>query len=172
MDMFKSKNYYILWTVSMCTTSLHSKFCKIVLWHECTRLIWMDYLLQNICLSCRPGFNTSYYNYKASLLALLRACMTASSSGICSLVNDWDWCFWKFSDKKWCWIIWYRCLTNWTWCKIKELMEQLLNDIFMTYLWHWATLPCNLSQVANYQSRVGSILSNTSELQGLFFGES
>ena len=27
--MFKSKNYYVLWTVSICTTSLHSKFCKI-----------------------------------------------------------------------------------------------------------------------------------------------
>jgi hypothetical protein len=35
INMFKSKYYYVLWTVSMCTTSLHSKFCKIVLWYEC-----------------------------------------------------------------------------------------------------------------------------------------
>ena len=26
--MFKSKNYYVLWTISMYTTTLHSKFCK------------------------------------------------------------------------------------------------------------------------------------------------
>ena len=33
--------------VSMCTsTSLPFKFRKSVLWHECTRIIWMDYLLQ------------------------------------------------------------------------------------------------------------------------------
>ena len=44
--MFKSKTYYVSWTVSMCTTSLHSKFSKIVLWYESTRIIWMDYLLQ------------------------------------------------------------------------------------------------------------------------------
>ena len=31
----------------MCTTSLHSKLCKIVLRYECTRIIRMDYLLQN-----------------------------------------------------------------------------------------------------------------------------
>ena len=42
------KKYYILWTVSMCTTSLHSRFGKIVLWNEWTRIIWMDYLLQII----------------------------------------------------------------------------------------------------------------------------
>ena len=53
--MFSSKYYYVLWTVSMCTTSLHSKFCEIVLWYECTMVIWMDYLLQIICTSCHPG---------------------------------------------------------------------------------------------------------------------
>jgi hypothetical protein len=29
----------------MCTSSLHFKICKIVLWYECTRIIWMDYML-------------------------------------------------------------------------------------------------------------------------------
>ena len=48
IDMFKSENYYVLWTVSMCTTSLHSKFGKIIVWCEHTRIIWMDYLLQII----------------------------------------------------------------------------------------------------------------------------
>ena len=48
MDMFKSKNYDVSWTVSMCTTSLHSKLYKIVFWYECTRIIWMDYLLRII----------------------------------------------------------------------------------------------------------------------------
>ena len=41
--MFKSIKYYVLWTVSMCTTSLHSKFSGIVLWYECTRIIWMEF---------------------------------------------------------------------------------------------------------------------------------
>jgi hypothetical protein len=41
--------FYVLWTVSMCTTSLHSKFCKIVLWYECTRIIWMDYKFKLFC---------------------------------------------------------------------------------------------------------------------------
>ena len=48
IDMFKSKTFNVLRTISMCTTSLHSKFCKIVLWNECTRIVWMDYLLQII----------------------------------------------------------------------------------------------------------------------------
>ena len=38
----------IVMTVSMCTIPLHSKFYKIVLWYECTRIIWMGYLLQII----------------------------------------------------------------------------------------------------------------------------
>ena len=46
--MLKSKNYYVLWTVAMCVASLHSKICKIVLWYECARIIWMDSLLQTI----------------------------------------------------------------------------------------------------------------------------
>ena len=53
--MLKSKNCYVLWTVSMCTTSLQSKFCKIVLWYERTRIIWMNYLFKLFCTSCHPG---------------------------------------------------------------------------------------------------------------------
>jgi hypothetical protein len=35
-------------------TKYDSKICKIVLWYECKRIIWMDYLLRIICLSCHP----------------------------------------------------------------------------------------------------------------------
>ena len=35
-------------------TKYDSMFCKIVVSYECTRVIWMDYLLQIICLSCHP----------------------------------------------------------------------------------------------------------------------
>ena len=48
--------------VSMCTTSLHSKFHKIVLWCECTRIIWMDNLLQvYIALVATPGPGACHY---------------------------------------------------------------------------------------------------------------
>ena len=47
MDMFESKKCYVLWTISMCTTSLHSKFREIVLWYEYTRMIWMDLYVKN-----------------------------------------------------------------------------------------------------------------------------
>ena len=52
IDTFKSKNYSVLWTVAMCTTSLHSKFYKIVLWCECTRIIWTYYF----ALVTTPGY--------------------------------------------------------------------------------------------------------------------
>ena len=48
------KNYYVLWTVSMCTTSLHSKFHNINPWYEYTSIIWMAYLLKLFCTSCYP----------------------------------------------------------------------------------------------------------------------
>ena len=71
--MFESKNYYVLWTISMCTTSFHSKLCKIILWYECTRIIWMDHLLQIICLSRHPGVDFKHVQstFKSSVPTLV-----------------------------------------------------------------------------------------------------
>ena len=53
--MFKSKKYHVLWTVSMCTTSLCSKLCK-----NCS-LVWMYKdnidglsIKKLFCTSCHP----------------------------------------------------------------------------------------------------------------------
>ena len=42
--------------ISLCTTSIHSKFCKIVLWYECTRDNMDGLYVTNLsCASCHPG---------------------------------------------------------------------------------------------------------------------
>ena len=57
IGMFKATNYYVLWTVSMCTTSLQSEHCRIVLWYKCTRIIYMDglYTTKYSALAATPG---------------------------------------------------------------------------------------------------------------------
>jgi hypothetical protein len=49
IDMFETNNKTTYYGWSQCALH-HSifKFCKIGLWYECTRIIWMDYLLQII----------------------------------------------------------------------------------------------------------------------------
>ena len=86
-DMFKSKMYYVLWTVSMCTTSFHSKFSRIIFGYEFTWKIWMDYLLQIICLSCHPGLSRPWCHIYKSTSKVQKGTRIGHSVGELSIIH-------------------------------------------------------------------------------------
>jgi hypothetical protein len=84
------KIYYVLWTVSMCTTSLHSKLCRIVLWYECTRMIWMNCLFTNyFALVAIPGLISSFERLRLVRYggSFSNSCHISKFSSLRSIIN-------------------------------------------------------------------------------------
>lgn len=70
----------------MCTTSLHSKLCELVLWYGYTRIMWMDSLLQIILHSLPPRVCEVL-----QLASMLRKFPPLSLLRSCIVMEKWKW---------------------------------------------------------------------------------